>query len=64
MPTKEIKVNDKSNTSALILGLSVFLGLSALGYLTASAALDYKRLDRSVTVKGLSEREFEADIVI
>lgn len=53
-----------SNTSALILGLFVFLGLSTLGYLTGSAALDYKQLDRSVTVKGLSEREFEADIVI
>ena len=57
-------MNYNSNTSALILGLFICLELSALGYLTGSAALNYKQLDRSVTVKGLSEREFEADIVI
>ena len=50
--------------SALILGISVFLGLSCLGYLMANAAIDYKQYERSVTVKGLSEREYQADIVI
>ncbi len=50
--------------AALILGLFLFLGLAALGDLIGSAALKYKSLDRTVTVKGLSEREYPANIVI
>ncbi|MFK8028182.1 MAG: SIMPL domain-containing protein [Gammaproteobacteria bacterium] len=57
-----MQVNDKS--SAFILGLFIFLGLSVLGYFLATAAIDYKQYDRNVTVKGLSEREYKADIVI
>ena len=53
-----------NKTSALILGAFVFLGLSALGYLLGNAAIEFKQFDRSVTVKGLSEREYNADIVI
>ena len=50
--------------SAVILGISVFLGLSSLGYLLANAAIEYKQYERSVTVKGLSEGEYQADVVI
>ncbi|MFA7082911.1 MAG: SIMPL domain-containing protein [Arcobacteraceae bacterium] len=57
-------MEQKSKVSFFILGLFVFLGLSTLGYLMSSAVIQYKQLDRSVTVKGLSEREFEADVVI
>lgn len=57
-----MQVNGKS--SAFILGVFIFLGLSALGYFLATAAIDFKQYDRSVTVKGLSEREYPADIVI
>ncbi len=53
-----------SKTAALILGIFIFIGLSSLGYLLGGAAINYKQLERSVTVKGLSEREFPADIVI
>lgn len=49
---------------AFILGVCILIGLSALGYLLGNAALEFKQLDRSVTVKGLSEREYPADIVI
>ncbi len=52
------------NAQALILGMFIFLGLAALGYLLGSAALKFKAFERSVTVKGLSEREYPADIVI
>ncbi len=31
--------------SALILGISVFLGLFCLGYLMANAAIDYKQYE-------------------
>lgn len=50
--------------SALILGISIVLGLVGLGYLLGEAARDYRAFERSVTVKGLSEREVPADIVI
>lgn len=40
------------------------VGLSILGYLLGNAAIKYKQFERSVTVKGLSEREYDADIVI
>ncbi|MGB3751538.1 MAG: SIMPL domain-containing protein [Arcobacteraceae bacterium] len=57
-------MEQKRTVSYFILGIFIFLGLSSLGYLVSNAALEYKQLDRSVTVKGLSEREYEADIVI
>lgn len=54
----------ESNKSALILGVFIFIGLTALGYLLGNAAIEYKQYERSVKVKGLSEREVEADVVI
>lgn len=53
-----------NKSSALILGVFIFIGLASLGYLLGHAAIEFKQFDRSVTVKGLSEREFKADIVI
>ncbi|WP_438864832.1 SIMPL domain-containing protein [Neptunicella sp.] len=53
-----------NKTGAFILAIGIFLGLSTMGYLLANAAIDYKLFERSVTVKGLSEREYPADIVI
>jgi len=50
--------------NALIIGFSLILGLSSLGYLLADAAINYKQYERSVTVKGLAEQEFMADVVI
>jgi len=54
----------ENNGSALILGMCILLGLVGLGYLLGEAARDYRGYERSVTVKGLSEREVPADIVI
>jgi len=50
--------------SALVLGVFILLGLAALGYLLGEAAIRFKGFERSVTVKGLSEQEFPADVVI
>jgi len=47
-----------------ILGLGVFLGLALLGYLLADGALRFKAMERTVTVKGLAEKEMLADLVI
>lgn len=57
-------MSNKSPFSSLPVALGVFLGLSALGYLLAGAAIEFKLYERSVTVKGLSEGEYPADIVI
>jgi hypothetical protein len=54
----------EKNSSALILGVCVLLGLSSLGWLLGQAAIEYRAHERSVTVKGLAEREVAADIVI
>ena len=51
-------------SSAFILGLFIFLGLFSIGYILGKSALEFKQHERSVTVKGLSEREYPADIVI
>lgn len=50
--------------AAVVLGLALVLGLAVLGFLLAGAAIDVKEYERSVTVKGLSEREYLADVVI
>lgn len=57
-----MRENDKINF--LILGFFIFLGLSSLGYLLSNAFLEYRQYERSIKVKGLSEKEFPADIVI
>lgn len=57
-------MQERSNTSALILGIFILTGLAALGYLLGNAAIDFRQLERSVTVKGLAEREYPADVVI
>jgi hypothetical protein len=57
-------VKESNKAYAFILGIFIFLGLSALGYLIGNSAIRFKEYERSVTVKGLAEREYEADIVI
>lgn len=54
----------KNNMSAFFIGCSIFLGLSTLGYLLADAVITYKQYERSVTVKGLAEKEVKADLVL
>jgi hypothetical protein len=55
---------ENSRLNPFILGVFIFLGLSMLGYLLGNAVVEFKAFERSVTAKGLSEREYEADIVI
>jgi uncharacterized protein len=50
--------------SLVVLGASLLLGFIALGWLLGHAAVKVKRLERTVVVKGLSEREVPADIAI
>lgn len=57
-------MQEKNSGAALVLGVFILLGLAALGYLLGDAAMRVKAFERSVTVKGLSEREYPADVVI
>lgn len=54
----------ESRINVLLLGVFILLGLFSLGYWHYQAAIDVKNFERTVTVKGLSEKEFPADIVI
>lgn len=49
---------------ALLLGLLISIGLIGAAWLGGSVALNIKQLERTVTVKGLAEREMPADRVI
>ncbi len=64
LKNKEKLMKETSRLSAAILGLFILAGLFCLGWLLAHAAIEYKGFERYVSVKGLSEREYEADIVI
>ena len=57
-------MSEFSKNSSIILGICLVAGLSSLGYLLGDAAIRFKEYERAVTVKGLSEREYQADIVI
>lgn len=55
---------NNSKAGALILGLCLLFGLTGLGKLLGDSVIAYRQLERSVVAKGLSEREYPADIVI
>ena len=55
---------NQTKSTALILGGALFLGLALLGFQLGKALIDFKQFERSVTVKGLSERDYPADVVI
>ena len=57
-------MQEHTKAAAFLLGLFIFLGLALFGYQLGSAAIKFKEYERTVTVKGLSERDYEADIVI
>ena len=57
-------MKDTTIAGSALLGAFICLGLAAFGYLISNAVITHKLYDRHVTVKGLSEREYNADIVI
>ena len=57
-------MNNKRITEAIVLGAFLCLGLIVLGYFISSSITRIKGLDRTVTVKGLSEREMPANRAI
>jgi hypothetical protein len=57
-------MNNRNILGAFLLGALVCIGLIALGYQLAQGIIHIKSLDRTVTVKGLSEREVPANVAI
>ena len=50
--------------SALGLGIFIFLGMAFMGYFLCTSVIKFKEYERTVMVKGLSEREYPADIAL
>lgn len=54
----------RNTLAALVLGALVGLGIASAGFSTAGALRDVRESQRSVSVKGLAEREVDADLAI
>lgn len=50
--------------AAFVLGLLLCIGLATVGYLLGNSLIRFKSFERVVAVKGLSEREVQADTAI
>ena len=57
-------MNKSWKFEAFILGALLCAGLLSIGYLLGKSAIEFKEYERTVTVKGLAEREVAADIAI
>lgn len=57
-------MEQSKNTSSLILAAGILLGLVGMGLVLANAVITFKEYERTVTVKGLAEQEYLADVVI
>ena len=57
-------MQSKRVIEAVVLGAFLCAGLVSVGFLISNGALKIKSMDRTVTVKGLSEREIPANIAI
>jgi hypothetical protein len=54
----------RNTLAALLLGALVGMGIASAGWLTAGAIREVRESQRFVTVKGLAEREVDADLAI
>jgi hypothetical protein len=57
-------MNDRNAGGALVLGVFLCAGLIALGIIVSNGIMKVKALERTVSVKGLSEKEVPADVAI
>ena len=57
-------MNGRNAGGALVLGVFLCAGLIALGIIVSNGIMKVKALERTVSVKGLSEKEVPADVAI
>ncbi len=55
---------ESSTFGDFLLGLFIAVGLIGFGYLLSSTIIKVKEMDRTVSVKGLAEKQVKADIAI
>lgn len=53
-----------TKTNSIIIGVSIFIGLVINGVFLGRSLERFKKEDRSISVKGFSEREVKADLVV
>ena len=58
------QMSEMNKYHSIILGVCFLTGMALLGFLLSHALIKFKQFERTVTVKGLSEKEYKADIVI
>jgi hypothetical protein len=63
-PPETITLERRIVTAAAILGICLVIGLTAFGALIGRSLYQARAAERYVTVKGLSEREVPADLVL
>ncbi len=57
-------MNNRNIGGPLVLGILICVGLILLGFFISKGIITLRALDRTVVVKGLSEREVPADVAI
>lgn len=57
-------MQDRNFGGSFILGLLIALGMIGMGFFVSSSVLKVKSMERSVSVKGLAEKEVRADTAI
>jgi hypothetical protein len=61
---REDAMKEKNVVGLVVLGLCILGGLAFSGYFIGQSLIKFKSFERTVTVKGLSEREMPADIAL
>jgi hypothetical protein len=57
-------MNGKSLVSSIVLGITLGLGIAFAGFFVGDALYKFRTSQRYVTVKGLAERNVDADLAI
>ena len=57
-------MNERNIISAVLLGALLCVGLATMGLLLSEGIIKFRDMERSVSVKGLSERDMPADVAI
>ena len=57
-------MNERNIISAVLLGALLCVGMATMGLLLSEGLIKFRDMERSVSVKGLSERDMSADVAI